>query len=232
MKIIYLSGIDGCGKTTQAHMLVRWLENHGVSAEYQWLRWEPSLNGLIARFRRLTGRSKPAGLIAEGSGHGAGEQQRHDRWSAVKRRLMSSSLFRKIWLFYSTRDYFRCYKRANRTWSSEYVVMDRYIFDYIIDQSINFSMSPEAFMEEIESTALMNMCAPTYEIYIDLPAEIGYQRKMDGTPLEYLRSRQELYKGVPERDNILHVEGTKSVEMIHRGIVDWLSERMGIANER
>jgi len=53
MKIIYISGIDGCGKTTQAKVLVQDLERKGVKTEYIWLRWEPSLLPVINFFKDI-----------------------------------------------------------------------------------------------------------------------------------------------------------------------------------
>lgn len=230
MIIIYISGIDGCGKTTQSTMLVKWLQERGLSAEYQWLRWEPSLRSITGKLRHLAGKKLDSGDQAAPVKQTALENAGHSNWTDIKKRVFSNRIFRKIWLWYSTRDYFRSYQRARKTWRSDYVVMDRYLLDYVVDQSLNFSIHPALFLDKIKTTALAGMKKPTFSIFIDIPAEIGYQRKLDGTPLEYLRQRESIYKGMPTDNHVLHVDGIREPGVIHSEITRWLSERLELDN--
>ena len=225
MTIIYISGIDGCGKTTQSTMLVEWMRQQNISAEYQWLRWEPSVIPLLKRVKRLLGKTKANDQNR--AVDQTAENAHHGKWSGIKQALMSNGLFRKIWMSYATRDYFNSYKKACTAWNSNYVIMDRYIFDFVVDQALNFSEQPLAFHNKLAHTAIDGMQKPKYSIFIDLPAEVGYKRKLDGTPLEYLREREALYESIPSSDTVLHVDGTQPLEAIHSHIVAWLTQRIG-----
>lgn len=225
MHIIYISGIDGCGKTTQARLLVNWFHKNNFSAEYQWLRWEPSVRYLIDRVHRAINIRVPS--EGEDIRRVDIEEYQNQRWTSFKRSLLTFKLIQKVWLGYATRDYFRSYQKAHSGWTSEYVVLDRYLLDFVIDQSINLGVSPDSLSRSIKSSVLKNMQLPQFSILIDLPAKLGYQRKLDGTSMNYLQKRQSLYESIDADGNVLHIDGTQSIDAIHQHIIDWLSERIG-----
>ena len=224
MIIIYLSGIDGCGKTTQSEKLVAWLNEHDIKADYQWLRWEPSIVPLLKKIRGLlsgprssTGDKKTAITHQENSGHA--------KWKNLKKRIMRTPFLKHLWLWYASHDYYRAYKHARTTWQGDVVVLDRYLYDFVIDQSLNFGISAQDFSDLIESTILKKMDRPDYSIVIDIPAKVGYERKLDGTPLEYLRERETRYQELPLSENTLHIDGTLAPDDIHIKIREWVSKR-------
>lgn len=224
MTIIYISGIDGCGKTTQAQRLAARLNDAGKIAEYQWLRWEPSILPLIRKIRGGLSGKKASGSPAAGH-RVADENSAHSNWKSLKRRLLSSKLFQKLWLFYATRDYYNAYRKARSTWKSDYIILDRYLFDFIVDQALNLGRDAGIFQQEIENTVLRHAQKPDITVIIDIPAELGYMRKRDGTALEYLKERETIYKNFGAAHNVLHVDGTQTPEAIHEIIYTWLEKR-------
>jgi len=223
VKLIYISGIDGCGKTTQAELLVSWLQSNGYSAEYQWLRWEPSIVPLIKSVKMRLGKGSKKNTGHSIEIRSADEDKTHRKWGNLKSRLFSSKLFQKLWLWYATKDYCKAYRKACQHWSADYVVMDRYILDFAIDQSLNYGVDTNHFIETLESTSVNLMKKPDLSILIDIPAEVGYQRKLDGTALEYLKARRNCYSQVSGSENTIHVDGTNSVDSIHEQIRSWVS---------
>lgn len=230
MIIIYISGIDGCGKTTQSKLLVEWLQQRGTDAEYQWLRWEPSVMPLLRNARKLTGKKSKTNHGVAAKGKASSENKAHSSWTGLKSTLMSYSAFRWVWMKYATGDYFSSYKKARAGWNSDYIVMDRYIFDFAVDQSLNFAMSPAEFINKSLSTPLRNMQNPDYSIFINIPAEVGYNRKMDGTSLEYLKQREALYNDFGG-DTTFHVDGQQSAEKIHMDIRHWIETKLVSNND-
>lgn len=225
MKIIYISGIDGCGKTTQSKRLVSWINGLGQVTEYQWLRWQPSVRILIKEIRKFI----QSWIIERSVGPQTNleiEESGQKEWNRMKKWILSTSLVRWMWLEYATRDYFRAYRKASKDWQFDYVVLDRYIFDFIVDQSINFGQSVPAICAAIQKTPICEMRQPDLLVYIDIPSELGYKRKLDGTPLSYLKDRESYYLDVPVSDNTLHVDGTQSEEQIHEQICAWVKPRL------
>lgn len=227
MIFIYVSGIDGCGKTTQAQLLVKRLNECGRSAEYCWLRWEPTLP-IIRVARRFLNRNRH--VVAKTSESQAGtENLQHARWRRMKRRLLSFSLFRQLWLAHATRDYGMAYRKASAAWKSEFVVLDRYVFDFIVDQALNLDVSPARFSAALPDWFRTQVPMSHIAVIIDIPAEVGYARKRDGTSLAYLNERERLYAEFSAAGQVLHVDGTRPQEAIHQDIFTWIDRQYGIS---
>ncbi|MDH5570637.1 MAG: hypothetical protein OEY89_02665, partial [Gammaproteobacteria bacterium] len=166
MIIIYISGIDGCGKTTQATQLVKQLSDKNVSVEYQWLRWEPSVVNALKLLKKLMGKNTKSSKKAVES-----NERAESKWDDLKQRLMKSTIFRKIWLRYAANDYFRSYNNAIKKWDSDVIIMDRYVFDFFVDQSINFDLTIDEMKNIFEKTKISKLHQPDFNIIIDIPAE-------------------------------------------------------------
>ncbi len=220
MKIIYLSGIDGCGKTTQATHLVEALQKKGLSVEYQWLRWEPSIVNALKLIKKLLGKN------AKQTQKAADSNERADgKWAEIKKRLMKSRMFRYMWLKYASMDYYRAYKKAVKHWKSDIIIMDRYIFDFTVDQSINFKLDIDEMNTVFAHSKIAKMHKPDHNIIINIPAEVGYKRKMDGTSVSYLQEREKLYS-MMQGKNVIHIDGTTSIEDIQETIYNWVTPKV------
>lgn len=219
MFLIYISGIDGCGKTTQSKMLVETLQSQGHSVEYQWLRWEPSVNNILKALRNLLGKNSKSTASSI-----INNEKADTRWHKLKQRLMKSGLFRKFWLYYASNDYYRAYKKARLRWKSDIVIIDRYIFDFIADQSINFGVSTEEMEKLFSSSKMAKMHQPDLNIIIDISAETGFRRKMDGTSITHLKQREGIYSNTTG-ENTHHINGDISIPDIQKSILNWVRDK-------
>ncbi len=214
MKIIYLSGIDGCGKTTQAKLLVENLRDEGLDAEYLWFRWKPTLKRFINAFKTRRGESisnsQPDKIAIENT-----EQ---DNWLELKTKILSKVIIRKIWLTYAALDYFMAYKKKFRKITSDIIVADRYVNDFIIDQSVNLNIPPDKTSILKNNFFLRQFKYPDLNIIIDIPAFEGYIRKDDGTSLSYLEKREQYYLAMTG-ENTVHINGLMSIDGIEKEIL-------------
>lgn len=228
MRIVCISGLDGCGKTTQARLLVQRLNECGMTAEYRWLRWEPSVLPIIGTARRLLNCNNRAATGAT-EVRISKENREHAGWRRMKRCLLASATLRRLWLLYATNDYRRAYRKVSAGWKSQFVVLDRYVFDFIADQSINLDVEIDRFLAVLPRSFLADVPMPELAVIIDVPAEVGYARKRDGTSLEYLKERESLYARFTAAGQVLHVDGTQSQEAIHQDIFAWIGQQCGIS---
>jgi len=222
MKIIYLSGIDGCGKTTQAKLLVDLLQKKGLNVKYIWFRWEPSFRKPINAFRLL--KKRPA---EENQQLHEKENAEHKDWLKFKQRILKNPIIRMGWLYYACADYYYSYKNRFVTIAADVVVIDRYINDFIIDQAINLDISPEEMRVISNNYFLKNFHYPDFSTIIDLPASEGYTRKSDGTPLSYLETREKYYATI-NTPPTLHLDGLKSVDELASEIGKWVVGKLEI----
>jgi thymidylate kinase len=207
--MIYLSGIDGCGKTTQAERLTVALKKRGIDASYIWLRWEPSLRKLIPFFRSMI--TPPDGKKTE---RAEIENRNQDNWLKNKRKIFSNPFVRNLWWVYACADYYlACQNRLGKV-DTDILVADRYLDDFIIDQAINFSLSSDEYRKLSESFFLRKFKSPAIRIIIDLPAQEAYIRKHDGTSLSYLEKREPYYKAIPG----IHLNGMNDIDSLAKEI--------------
>jgi len=219
MQIIYISGIDGCGKTTQAKLLVKRLKKIGIDAEYMWFRWEPTLEKVINIFKYKKEKTKSSPPREEL------EDNAQDAWLATKHRLLSNRFFRTMWMLYATGDYYLTYKKKIKEVNSNIIVIDRYVSDFIIDQAVNLKLNPKESSSIKKNFFLKQFCHPNLNIIIDLPAKEGYSRKKDGTSFSYLKIREPYYKEIKGPDT-LHIDGLKSVENLAESISNWVANNL------
>lgn len=224
MVVIYISGIDGCGKTTQSRLLKEYLENRGVVAQYEWLRWDPSFRKLFVWFRSIVGRAKTKSDLSSSKK----EQIQHNRWTSLKKSFLANSFCRWLWWEYACRDYLGNIKKTLKNITADVLIVDRYIQDFIIDQAVNLGVKPEKQGILVDKLQERGFKFPELTIIINLPAQEGYNRKLDGTPLDYLKEREKRYRLVPQGERTLHLDGMKKVEELARDISDWVSERMSL----
>ena len=224
MTLIYISGIDGCGKTTQATLLVDLLKENGVDAQYAWLRWDPSFRNLFVFFRSIIGKTKKKKTIYRQHK----EEIQHTQWISLKKALLSNSLLRRLWWEYASRDYYSSLKKKLRELSVDVLIVDRYIHDFIIDQAINLGIPPNDQLILLDKLKSKGFRFPDLNIIINLPAQEGYSRKLDGTPLEYLKEREMRYRQIPQEENTLQLDGTEKIDFLASNISHWVSEKIGI----
>jgi len=207
MLIIYISGIDGCGKTTQSKLLVDTLVDRGLDVCYLWLRWEPSFRRMFRFFRLIiAGRKKNENLDIQKV-----ENLVENNWLDFKRRVLTNAWIRKIWWFHACADYYYSSRKRFRSLDAEIIVIDRYLDDFIIDQACNLALPPERAYILANNIFLKRFMAPDLRIVIDLPASEGYARKRDGTSLNYLKRRELYYKSLSASDNTVHLNGLDDV---------------------
>lgn len=221
MKIIYLSGIDGCGKTTQSRLLVDRLQKKGLNAQYLWFRWEPSFRNAINTFRATT--SKPVGekkqLVEQ-------ENAEQKDWLKFKRKILANPFFRLLWINYACSDYYFSYKKRFKKLTAEVIVIDRYVEDFIIDQAVNLNIAPDKTGAISDNVFLKKFHFPDFNIIIDLPALEGYIRKNDGTPLSYLETREKYYQAL-SGENTLHLDGLNPIDELTSQITSWIDDKLG-----
>ncbi|MBU0996191.1 MAG: hypothetical protein KJ737_27145 [Proteobacteria bacterium] len=214
MIIIYISGLDGCGKTTQAKLLEKNLNENGIETKYLWLRWEPSIIKIINLIKSLKKNdlNKKLNIVEN-------ENVRHTKWIDLKRKILSFTFIKKLWLVYAFNDYWiSCRKKLSDN-QTKVIVVDRYVYDLIIDQAINIDISSKKALGLMHNS-FFKFVLPDLNVIIDIPAHVGYKRKMDGTPLKYLEQREHYYKTLFCTNNSVHFDGLESIDILFSKIFE------------
>lgn len=222
MILIYISGIDGCGKTTQARLLVKSLQQKGVDAQYAWLRWEPSLRKVFSFLKSASKKTEKNTTLLKNEL----ERIRHNEWVSLKTKILSFNIIRRLWWVYACADYYFTSRKPFRKLNFEVVVIDRYLLDFLIDQASNLGVKPADTQKLLNSFFLKRFKHPNLTIIIDLPASEGYSRKLDGTPLDYLKEREKRYRAVPSSGHTLHINGLNDIDVVATEISGWVIKKL------
>jgi thymidylate kinase len=214
-RLLYVGGIDGSGKTTQAEAFVRSARGQDARWIYRWARWEPKLTApLMALARRGLARGG-----APGSARPSDDAGYRD-FRGGKQRIFRRQWARALWtaavlLEYLPQVWWRLGPALLR---GRFVVCDRYLPDVWIDLAMNFGEG-EGGVERLRGHPLNRLFPrPRGGVVLDLDAEAGYQRKNDGTPLAYLQDRRSLYLELARRLGLGVVDAGRPREEVARDV--------------
>jgi thymidylate kinase len=204
-EFICLMGIDGSGKTTQARSLVDRLNRGGTPARYVWCRWQPFF-------------MKPFQLVGRALLQRRGVSPEHyQEFTASKQRLLRGRFLAHLWLSASLLDYWIVQvfpKIILGKVNGKCLVCDRYLYDTLIDQSINLRLSAENGPRLLSHPLVRIFPRPTCTILIDLDPEIAFDRKNDVDDVDYLRDRRHRYFCFAQQLGAVVVDGNASPENV------------------
>lgn len=220
--LIGLVGIDGCGKTTQAQLLLEQAERMGVSFSYVWCRWKPVLLRPLIKLLKRKGLAK-----------GDSVEQGYKTMKEYKNKLFNNPFLRASWLVMFFFDYSLqiMIKIRPVLFLRKYILSDRIFFDSIIDQAVNLGNRKELLFNKLDSWWMKVLFPrPQLVIFIDCPAETAFLRKKDAPNIGYLEERRKLYSKLANRYQWIKIDGTLSVEDINIQIREAIDKTIGIKN--
>ena len=197
-------GIDGSGKSSQAQLLQKDLMTYGINVIYTWSRWKPFfLKPLKRIFKGSRGTKK--NTVSDDS------ILRHK-----KRSFLSYPLILRLWLNLALFEYYWQvrWKVIHYLNGNNIVICDRYLYDFIIDQAVNMGKKTKG-IDYIFGCFLTRLFPlPNLLFILDVNPEIGWRRKQDGTSIEYLMERRELYYSLKTLPFATIIDANKPLETV------------------
>ena len=105
-----------------------------------------------------------------------------------------------------------------------HVVADRYVYDTLIDLSVNLDREPTELLKE---PLLRLFPVPNLSILLDVNPRVGAERKSDGTPEAYLVERRALYRSLSDTLGMEEVDAERSPMEVETEIRRRIWKRMG-----
>lgn len=210
-RIIYVMGIDGSGKTTIVEWLAQELGKKGYDVDILWLRFNHFFTKPLLAFCRLTGLTKYENIEGFRVGY-------HD--------FYRSKVVSWLFVFFQYLDALRvrwmCIAPRTRK-KSKVLILDRYIYDILIDIMIDTGMDDlhqswagEKFIRLLPEDALV------------LPVIRGRQQVLDARPESKVDKnfdrRFQMYNEMPSYFGQEPLENIGSLEDIFSSV----AERVGI----
>jgi thymidylate kinase len=206
--LICFTGIDGSGKSFQAQRLVEQLNAAGHPTIYIWSGGRSSLTRPIIRFgKRILKGPKKSQLTKAADSE---TRAQYEAYLASTQKLFRNRLIRNIWLNAALLD------QTAEIWATilphllrnRIVVCDRYIYDFIIRAAIMTGMDTEEFRQHLRLPVFCRVPQPSMWFFLDVPAEVAFNRKDDILDIEFLERRVPLYKIMASHFQVEVVDGT------------------------
>lgn len=201
---IYVLGIDGAGKSTIADMLKMDLEKT-TSCELVWARYKPKfVKFLISPFRHKNVKS------SEDYNNMSAED--YERWTNAKREKVSRHPFlSKILFLIQYVEYSLQIRGILRGKNNRHVIVDRYVLDFLVDQTINYGDISESFLTK---RLIRKVSKFDKVIFIDVESDVALMRKKDIPSLDYLNERRSIYKFyIGMLQNAISVDNSNSINV-------------------
>jgi len=226
--IICFNGIDGSGKSLQAHALVERLNGAGYPAVYAWLGGESPVTRPLIRLGQRLLRAPTVQLTLERRSD-AGTQYR--AYIGATRRLFRRRAIRDLWLHISLLEH------ACEIWLAvlphlrrdRIVVCDRYLYDTIINVAVLSGADATALSRLLRVPALYRRVRPDKWFLLDVPFQVAFERKDDIPDMLYLARRVPLYRAAGRALGMQVIDGTQAPESI--AAVVWRSIQPLLAGE-
>lgn len=172
--VIFISGIDGAGKTTLAKEVVEKLREEGIEAAYIWYRWTALISYPLLLLCRLLGYT-------------------HRSKSLTLREYYRNKAIAFLWSFLYPFDYVFCSALKLLTFrQQDIIVIDRFVPDILVD--VIFQTRINILDSFIGRVALSYLEKGNFKgVFIDIDEKTAMSRKDDIPFEEYVRFRRPIY---------------------------------------
>ncbi|HUU41841.1 MAG TPA: hypothetical protein VMW42_12970 [Desulfatiglandales bacterium] len=207
-RFILITGIDGSGKTTVAKILTKQISKNGLDYCYVHANEVPILMRLVKICVKFVFMRKHDPFMDYEPYVKQKEvlSSQHPFLSALYRILLAIDYAPQVvWKI--------CVPLA----LGKRLVVDRYIYDVVINLGLNLNYSFDQYRKDI-SLFFRIFPIPDMSIFLDTDEHTAFSRKDDVPSIDYLKERRSLYLYLAEIDRISVIKGKGTPEQIAREI--------------
>jgi thymidylate kinase len=229
MMLITISGLDGCGKSTQIKLLQDYLTSQGKKVFYFHAIRFGIANKFICHCERSEAISKLESEIAASPA-----APRNDKEKSVIKASWLKIQLRKIALCIDLKRFKKLIAKLEKE-GYNYLISDRYFYDSVVNieyLEINRHCERSEAISKLDSGIAASPAAPRNDIikpgiaiYLQASPEIIMQReRKPDQGLEYLQKKKEIYDKFAEILNLKIIDGNRSKEEIFEEIKNLYNE--------
>lgn len=206
-QVVFLTGVDGSGKTTHARYLIEEMKKHGIKARRVWMRGR----GLVfvslplLALCRLVGLTKVQELP---SGHKVSEYHFFDNnaisrlWPWVQ---LIESIIATVYLVFIPSLFVK------------FIVVDRGVLDTLVDLCVD--IRNDALIDTTGRLFVRLLPKNSLVIILDVSEKISMSRKKEIPNLIYLLSRRRIYHRLSRIYGWKVINTNKDFQKVHREIL-------------
>jgi thymidylate kinase len=230
--LICLTGIDGCGKSTQARLLAQRMREAGWDVAVVWTGGRPYLsrplvNLVKRRFRAPLLQQDGRFVARDGSTEAVAAD--FDRYLERSHALFQRwGILRRGWTDVSLVEHaleaHLAVSPARR--SGQAVICDRYLLKSVVNLAVLMDVPLIALPNLLRHPVLRLVPQPTVYILLDIPADVGFARKDDLPSRTYLDRRVPIYRALAAYTGMPVVDGTQAPEDVAAEVWDAVARHL------
>jgi dTMP kinase len=212
--LVCFTGVDGCGKTTQAKMLVDHLNSIGYKTTYIWSRGSSQWGKTLIKIGR-----KIIGVNERSLSNNPDSYMEYQKKKSKV--LFKFKLFRFIWFLLVEVEHIIKLRSIILPLlrSNQIVVCDRYLWDSIVDLAISFNESKEWVHKRIKFFLGRIIPHPKLSLFLSVSSDVAMGRKDDIPSRVYIERRIPIYCYLANSLNMIFIDGTKDSNAIKKKIL-------------
>lgn len=217
--LICLTGVDGCGKSTQARILKKRMEAAGWETASVWTGGRPYVSRPLVRLvkRRLRAPVQRSDGTFEARSSGSEASDEFGEYLSKSNAMFRQHwVLRRGWTDVSLIEHaveanlaVQPHLRAGRA-----VICDRYIYKSIVNLAILLDLELTELPQLLRHPAVRLVPKPNLYFLMDLPASVAAARKTDLPSLEYVARRVPVYRALAAYAGMPVVDATQSQDAI------------------
>lgn len=212
--LICFNGVDGSGKTFQAQRLVDRLNAEGYPAVSVWGGGQAALLMPIIRLGKLLMKGPRKHQLGKSADAEVRTQYRD--YVASTQKMMRRRWLRDLWLHAYLADHMLEIWRTMlpQLLRKRIVVCDRYIYDSLIRVAVMSGIGQNELPALLHLPGSYPVPKPAKWFFLDVPAEVAFQRKDDILDIEFLERRVPMYQVAAQELNMHVIDGSAGVDEI------------------
>lgn len=208
---VALSGLDGAGKTTQAHLLATALSGLGHDPAVEWARlgFSPGLERVAGAAKAVLGRARFAGRARPAAPADATPEGVPDTAPVGARRTVTrppavEAPWSVLVAGADVRDTRR--RAATHAWSGRVVVRDRYLLDSLVHLADRYGDGVTLAARRVLRAGLP---APACAFLLELPADVAFTRKPGEWRLADLERHAQRYADLADELGVVRLDARR-----------------------
>jgi thymidylate kinase len=221
--LICFNGIDGSGKSLQAHRLIEQLQAAGYPAVYVWSGGTAPLTRPVARAgkallrrRKQTAATDDLPTAGPATSGTLEPSTPYRSYLSFTQGIFKKRLVRTAWLHLSLLEHMAeiWTKVVPHLLNGRIVVCDRYIYDRLVNIAVLCNTGPEELTRQLRFARWYWVPQPGKWFFIDVPAEVAFSRKDDVPDVLFLQRRVPLYRAIADAFKLQRLDGTAAPDEI------------------